>query len=125
MSSKTVGSCALVLHAHQPFVLGHGRWPHGSDWLCEAIVESYVPLLRTLRTLVERGISPQVTISFSPILCEQLASPLLQKELQLFFDTRLRACADTNQHFRDRRQDDLATLTGYWERLYHAALDLV
>src|SRR5438093_1520768 len=68
MSSTAVGSFALVLHAHQPFVLGHGRWPHGSDWLCEAVVQSYLPLLRTLRTLSERGVSPRVTLSYLPLL---------------------------------------------------------
>src|SRR3989454_12816188 len=26
----------LALHSHLPYVLNHGRWPHGSDWLCEA-----------------------------------------------------------------------------------------
>ena len=26
----------LTLHSHLPYVLNHGRWPHGSDWLCEA-----------------------------------------------------------------------------------------
>src|SRR5207244_11080857 len=36
---------ALVLHTHLPMVLNHGRWPHGSDWLCEAAFECYLPLL--------------------------------------------------------------------------------
>jgi 1,4-alpha-glucan branching enzyme len=22
----------LTLHTHLPYVLNHGRWPHGSDW---------------------------------------------------------------------------------------------
>ena len=26
----------LALHSHLPWVLNHGRWPHGSDWLTEA-----------------------------------------------------------------------------------------
>src|SRR6266571_96205 len=125
MPSTAVGSFALVLHAHQPFVLGHGRWPHGSDWLCEAVVQSYLPLLRTLRTLSERGVSPQATLSFSPVLCEQLASPLLQKELQTFLDIRLHACADTGKYFRDQNQNDLAALTEYWARFYHDTLDLL
>jgi len=59
MSAPIVGSFALVLHAHQPFVLGHGRWPHGSDWLCESVVQGYLPLLRALRALREQGISPR------------------------------------------------------------------
>jgi len=125
MSPPAVGSFALVLHAHQPFVLGHGRWPHGSDWLCESVVQCYLPLLRTLRALVQHGTVPHVTISFSPVLCEQLASPLLQEELQLFLDARLRACTETANYFRHIREDNLATLTDYWARFYQDTLDLL
>jgi 1,4-alpha-glucan branching enzyme len=125
MGSASVGSFALVLHAHQPFVLGYNRWPHGSDWLCEAVVECYLPLLRTLRTLTERGFSPQLTLSLSPVLCEQLASPLLQEELQVFLDARLHACAEDGAHFRLTHQDELAALTEYWVGFYREALDLL
>ncbi len=123
MASETHGALALVLHAHQPFVLGHNRWPHGSDWLCEAVTECYLPLLQTLRSLVERRISPQLTLSFSPVLCEQLASPLLQQELQFFLDTRLQTCADTRRHFQSEDQADTVALVNYWERFYRSTLD--
>src|SRR5881409_3036216 len=73
---------ALVLHTHLPMVLNHGRWPHGSDWLCEAAFECYLPLLETAHRLVADGISPKWTINLSPILTEQLASPEFQKELR-------------------------------------------
>src|SRR5258707_833637 len=49
---------ALVLHTHLPYVIRHGRWPHGSDWLCEAAAESYLPLLRLLERRVARGGPP-------------------------------------------------------------------
>jgi 1,4-alpha-glucan branching enzyme len=35
----------LTLHSHLPYVLHHGRWPHGSDWLCEAALDTYLPLI--------------------------------------------------------------------------------
>jgi len=38
----------LTLHSHLPYVLNHGRWPHGSDWICEAAFDTYLPLLETL-----------------------------------------------------------------------------
>mgnify|MGYP003290937383 CR=1 FL=1 len=41
----------FTLHSHLPYVLNHGRWPHGSDWICEAAVDTYLPLLETLRRL--------------------------------------------------------------------------
>ena len=39
------GYVVLVLHSHLPYVLSHGKWPYGSDWLCEAASETYIPLL--------------------------------------------------------------------------------
>jgi len=27
------GYFSFVLHNHLPYVLSHGRWPHGTDWL--------------------------------------------------------------------------------------------
>ena len=42
----TQGYVSLVLHSHLPYVLSHGRWPHGTDWLSEAAAETYLPLLR-------------------------------------------------------------------------------
>ena len=71
----------LGLHSHLPYVLNHGRWPHGSDWLCEAAFECYLPLLETIHRLVGDGISPKWTINLSPVLTEQLASAEFQKEL--------------------------------------------
>ncbi len=35
----------LVLHSHLPFVRGAGRWPHGEEWVHEAILGTYLPLL--------------------------------------------------------------------------------
>ena len=46
----------LALHSHLPYVLNHGRWPHGSDWLCEAALETYLPLLEALRALDVDGV---------------------------------------------------------------------
>ena len=39
----------LVLHSHMPWVLTHGRWPHGADWLSEAVLDTY----RTHRNVVD------------------------------------------------------------------------
>ena len=62
-----MGSLALVLHAHLPFV----RHPEQESldeesWLFEAISESYVPLLQMLRRLLRQGVQFQITLSVSP-----------------------------------------------------------
>jgi 1,4-alpha-glucan branching enzyme len=62
------GELALVLHTHMPYVLGFGTWPFGEEWLWEAIATCYLPLLRVL------GRAP-LTLSLTPVLCDQLESP--------------------------------------------------
>ena len=42
------GYLAFTLHAHLPYVVNHGTWPHGMEWLHEAAAETYLPLLRVL-----------------------------------------------------------------------------
>lgn len=71
---------ALVLHSHIPFVLHHGRWPHGTDWICEAAAESYLPLLKTLANLEKSNIPSRFTLTMTPILCEQLVDPDFKRE---------------------------------------------
>src|SRR5882762_7978712 len=90
---------ALVLHTHLPMVVNHGRWPHGSDWLCEAAFECYLPLLETAHRLVADGISPKWTVNLSPVLTEQLASPEFQKELSFYYENVRRACMDSREQF--------------------------
>ena len=54
----------LALHSHLPWVLNHGRWPHGSDWLCEAALDTYLPLLERLEELAAEGTPTPLTIGF-------------------------------------------------------------
>src|SRR5438552_3066279 len=109
---------ALVLHTHLPMVVNHGRWPHGSDWLCEAAFECYLPLLETAHRLVADGISPKWTINLSPVLTEQLASPEFQKELSFYHDNVRRACAESRDHFAREGQKDIVRLTHFWEEFF-------
>ncbi len=106
---------ALVLHTHLPFVVSHGRWPHGSDWLNEAAVGCYLPLLDVARRLAAAGVSPRWTINVSPVLAEQLVSGTFHKELEFFMDTRLRFCEENRQHFRRSGEEALVALTYRWE----------
>src|SRR5512141_153448 len=53
----------LALHSHLPYVLNHGRWPHGSDWICEAAADTYLPLLEALRRLGAEETPAPVTIA--------------------------------------------------------------
>ena len=63
------GRAALVLHTHMPYVEGFGTWPFGEEWLWEAVATSYLPLLEVLRA------GAPVTLSLTPVLCDQLEAP--------------------------------------------------
>ncbi|HLW60582.1 MAG TPA: 1,4-alpha-glucan branching protein domain-containing protein [bacterium] len=118
---QPVGYLIFTLHSHLPFVLNHGRWPFGSDWLSEAAVQSYLPLLRSLTLLADEDVIPTVTITLSPILCEQLANPGFGEEITAFLQQRLEACRDNRRHFADTGEDHLAALCDYWQSFYQGA----
>jgi 1,4-alpha-glucan branching enzyme len=104
----------LALHSHLPYVLNHGRWPHGSDWLCEAAIDTYLPLLETLRGLAADGVSAPVTIGVTPVLANQLASPTFVAELEAYFTQRLTACDEAAGTFAGTPDEQLLPLTRYW-----------
>jgi len=89
----------LALHSHLPYVLNHGRWPHGSDWLCEAALDTYLPLLERLEELAAEDTPTPVTIGFTPVLANQLASPAFAREMEEFFGQRLAACDEAPASF--------------------------
>jgi 1,4-alpha-glucan branching enzyme len=105
-------------------VVNHGRWPHGSDWLCEATFECYLPLLDTAHRLVADGISPKWTLNISPILAEQLASPEFQKELAFYYENVRRACVESREEFTKEGRNDLIRLTHFWEDFYERMWEL-
>ena len=104
----------LALHSHLPYVLNHGRWPHGSDWICEAAVDTYLPLIDSLRALAEEEIAAPVTVGITPILANQLASPVFESELRLFFAQRLSACDEAEAEIRTTPDAHLIPVVRYW-----------
>ncbi|WIG96622.1 1,4-alpha-glucan branching protein domain-containing protein [Myxococcus sp. SDU36] len=74
----SLGSLALVLHAHLPFV----RHPEHEDfleedWLYEAISETYLPLLQVFDRLAEDGVPFRLAMTLSPTLVSMLRDELL------------------------------------------------
>jgi 1,4-alpha-glucan branching enzyme len=69
------GELAIVLHTHMPYVEGFGTWPFGEEWLWEAIASSYLPLLDVLDEDAGRHGPVPLTLSLTPVLCDQLAHP--------------------------------------------------
>ena len=104
----------FTLHSHLPYVLNHGRWPHGSDWLTEAALDTYLPLLEVLRGLAADKIPSPVTIGFTPVLANQLASPVFVAEMEAFFEQRLKACDEAPASLASTGDEYLLPLVGFW-----------
>ena len=104
----------LALHSHLPYVLNHGRWPHGSDWLCEAALDTYLPLLERLEELSAEGTAAPLTIGFTPVLANQLASPTFVREMEAFFAQRLTACDEAPASLATTGDQALLPLVDFW-----------
>jgi 1,4-alpha-glucan branching enzyme len=74
------GALAIVLHTHMPYVEGFGTWPFGEEWLWEALVGSYLPLL----DLLDRG--APLTLSLTPVLCDQLEAQGVKERFRAFVE---------------------------------------
>lgn len=116
------GSFAFVLHSHIPYVLAHGRWPHGMDWLSEVTAETYIPLLDVLQRLAAEGISPKVTLGLTPVLVEQLADPTFADEFESYCREKQDAAAANGAEFRQVGRPDMAALADYWRAFYARTL---
>ncbi|MDQ6858629.1 MAG: DUF1957 domain-containing protein [Chloroflexota bacterium] len=81
---------ALVLHSHLPYVRGAGRWPHGEEWVHEAILGTYLPLLVLLHDLRADGVRYRITIGLTPTLIEQLADPDICTRFLAYTDDQIR-----------------------------------
>jgi 1,4-alpha-glucan branching enzyme len=69
------GDLAIVLHSHMPYVEGFGTYPFGEEWLFDAVVRSYLPVLEVARDL---------TMTVTPVLADQLEDAGAAERLRRF-----------------------------------------
>jgi 1,4-alpha-glucan branching enzyme len=74
------GALAIVLHTHMPYVEGFGTWPFGEEWLWEAMATCYLPLL----DLLDQG--APLTLSLTPVLCDQLEADGVEERFTRFVE---------------------------------------
>lgn len=120
--TQPVGTFSFVLHSHIPYVLAHGRSPHGTDWLSEAAAETYLPLLNACRRLIAEGLSPQITLGLTPVLVEQLRDPSFQDEFSDYLRGKISASRTGQTAFRRDGNYHMAYLARFWEDWYGFAL---
>jgi 1,4-alpha-glucan branching enzyme len=121
--TKKWGAFSFVLHSHLPYVLFHGQWPHGTDWLFEAAAETYVPLLDVFTDLVSEGILPKATIGITPILAEQLSSVAFKEGFRSYLTQKIDASRDDIADFSRKGEAHMQRLAEMWERFYTAVLE--
>jgi 1,4-alpha-glucan branching enzyme len=75
---------ALVLHSHMPYVEGFGTYPFGEEWLFDAVLRSYLPVLE---------VADRLTMTVTPVLADQLEASGLGERLEAFAEEyRLGSC---------------------------------
>ena len=120
VSSTSQGDLLLVLHAHLPYVRYPAHEEHLEEaWLHEAVLESYIPLVRLLQDLLNSGADFRLTLSLTPSLMEMLDDPLLMKRFQRYLDSRIDLAE--KEIFRTRKDPDFAPLARHYHRQFRAA----
>jgi 1,4-alpha-glucan branching enzyme len=75
MAEESAGDLAIVLHSHMPYVEGFGTYPFGEEWLFDAVIRSYLPVLEVARDL---------TMTVTPVLADQLEDAGAGERLRKF-----------------------------------------
>jgi 1,4-alpha-glucan branching enzyme len=113
---------SLVLHSHIPYVLAHGSWPHGMDWLYEAAAESYLPLLDVFYRLRDEGVSAPVNVSFTPVLMEQLKSESFGPNFKNYLKMKTEIARKDRVYFEKGGNKTMSRLAATWESWYEKLL---
>ncbi len=115
---NAAGYVSFVLHSHLPYVVNHGRWPHGEDWLYEAAAETYLPLLRVFRELEEDGLALKANVNLSPILLEQLVHPQFKQGFRAYLRQKIDAARKDADEFARAGETHFVHLAEFWQRFY-------
>jgi 1,4-alpha-glucan branching enzyme len=113
-----LGAFTFVLHSHLPYARQAGMWPHGEEWVHEALAETYLPLLDALYDLREDGVPFRLTIGITPILAEQLGDPLIVEHFVHYASERAAWAAADITRFESAGNEQLAKLARFYHHWY-------
>src|SRR5271170_7233550 len=113
---------SFTLHAHLPYVVHHGTWPHGLEWLHEAAAETYLPLLAVLRRLESDGLALKANLSLSPVLLEQLRHPAFLEEFPKYIERKIVSAREDENYFRQNGEVRFAETAGFWLAFFERTL---
>jgi 1,4-alpha-glucan branching enzyme len=116
------GAFTFVLHSHLPYARQAGMWPHGEEWIHEAIAETYVPFLNALYDLREAGVPFKITVEITPILAEQLADPLIIDHFIIYAAERAAWAGKDVSRFEEAGDQALSDLARFYHHWYARSL---
>ena len=111
---------AIVLHSHLPYARGAGRWPHGEEWIHEAVLGTYLPLLTTLHDLRAADVPFRVTIGLTPVLLDQLADRDVIQRTIAYTDDQIRRAESDRKHLTAEGETHRAELACYYAHVYRS-----
>ncbi|MEO5762218.1 MAG: DUF1957 domain-containing protein, partial [Vicinamibacteria bacterium] len=148
-SQNPLGFWCPVLHAHLPFVR-HAEHEHflEEDWFYEAVIETYLPLLRMMDHLSRDYVRFRLTLTLSPPLLAMMQDPLLltrcERRLELLLRLASRESKRTALHEKDLfeatlfAEQDLASLRdlfvssykrdlvgGFWKHRASGSIEII
>lgn len=122
MKPMATGRFMLVLHSHMPYVLSHGKSPHGTDWIFESTAECYLPLLDVLDRLAKQDVKPRWTVNVTPILAEQLDDPSFKSGFEEYCEEKIAAARQDALQFDSQGDLWMSGLAAFWQRVYTKCL---
>ncbi|MHA1339828.1 MAG: 1,4-alpha-glucan branching protein domain-containing protein [Promethearchaeota archaeon] len=121
---EKIGYFTLVLHSHLPWVLNHGIWPHGTNWVYEAAAETYIPLLDELNKLIVDGFQPKLTIGLTPVLCEMLRHSSFKTGFLDYINEKINAAEHDRIDFENNKYEEgRIRLSIWWSEFYNRIKD--
>jgi len=110
----TQGYLSIVLHAHLPYV----RHPEFDDfleeeWLFEAVIETYLPLVARFNQLVAEGVDFRFAMVVTPSLASMLADPLLKRRTAAHLDRLIELAG--REVFRTRHDPEFHPVARFYE----------
>ena len=114
------GHLLLILHAHLPYVR-HPEFERFLEerWFFEAVIETYIPLIKYFDKLRSEGTPFKVTLSVSPPLANMMEDPLLQDRCARHIDLSLQLAEKEVQ--RTKEWPDVRSLAHMYRRLFEEA----
>ena len=122
-NGKMTEAFALVLHSHLPYARGAGRWPHGEEWVHEAILGTYLPLLGLLHDLRDDDVPYQITIGLTPTLIEQLADRDIDARFIEYCDDQIHRADTDVARFVGDGNTERGAIARFYAQLYRAHRD--